>query len=76
MLLTTLFSKNFQKRILVERIFENERSLEVVLLNYCNLVFCKTPKGFNSMQFKSSTRKKLSQPAVSKFDLANVLLNV
>ena len=71
MLLTTLSSKLFEKRILVERIFENERSLEVVLLNYCNLVFCKTPRGFNS-----STRKKLSQPAVSKFDLANVLLNV
>ena len=71
MLLTTLSSKVFEKRILVERIFENERSLEVVLLNYCNLVFCKTPRGFNS-----STRKKLSQPAVSKFDLANVLLNV
>ena len=48
--------------------------LELVLLNCCNCVFSNS-QGFNNIQFKSSTRKKLSQLAISKFDSANVLLN-
>ena len=57
MLLTTLFLKFFpgEKAILVERIFENERNQHYLIVA---IQFSVTPKGFNNMQFKSSTRKK------------------
>ena len=37
------------------------KTLELVLLSYCNLIFSnsRTPEGFNNMQFKSLTYKKL-----------------
>ena len=51
--------------------------LELVQLDCCNLVSSNSQsnsQSFYNIQFKSSTRKKLQQLAVLKFDLANVLL--
>ena len=54
--------------------FENERSWNW----YCLIVaikFSLTPKGFNNMHSKSSTRKNVYQLAVPKFDWVKFLQN-
>ena len=61
--------------ILVEKIFENERSWNQ---NYLNIAiqFSVIPKGFNNVQIKKSFCKILYQLAVSKLDSENFSLAI
>ena len=64
MLLLTLISKNIlgAQSILLERIFESERSWNYYYV-FLQFSLSVTPKGFNNIPFKSLTRKKLLQLA-------------